>query len=129
VEGIITAFSDEFPRIIGKHRKLTLLVYLTCIMILSLPTVTYGGIYVITFLETYATGAAMMFVVLMECVTIAWFYGKIEKKLFKVINDIVKKILSHSAKPVRLIQKQQYKVRDSREHKFDLIGIKKKQIK
>jgi len=45
-------------------------------MIFSLPTMTYGGIYVITLLEAYATGAAMMVLVLMECVTVAWFYGK-----------------------------------------------------
>jgi len=73
---VITGFLDEFPDKLGKHREKFVLVFLTISFLLALSSTTYGGIYLITLLEMYATGAAIMTVVLVEALAVGWFYGK-----------------------------------------------------
>nr|XP_039248913.1 sodium-dependent serotonin transporter-like isoform X1 [Styela clava] len=75
LEAVITGFSDEFPKTIGKHRELFVLGLLVASFTLSLSTTTYGGIYMVTLMETYATGTAIMIVVLLEAIAVSWFYG------------------------------------------------------
>lgn len=41
----------------------------------SLPTVTYGGNYLVTFLDTFSTSPALMFIVFAEAVSVCYFYG------------------------------------------------------
>ena len=42
----------------------------------ALSTTTQGGMYVLTLLENYGTGPAIMTVVLMECIALSWIYGE-----------------------------------------------------
>ncbi|KAG5675836.1 hypothetical protein PVAND_005706 [Polypedilum vanderplanki] len=75
LEAMITALCDEFPNFIGKRRKLFVLVLLAFIYICALPTMTYGGVYLVNFLNVYGPGLAILFVVFVESAGVFWFYG------------------------------------------------------
>uniref|UniRef100_H2ZI19 Transporter n=1 Tax=Ciona savignyi TaxID=51511 RepID=H2ZI19_CIOSA len=75
LEAVITGFSDEFPETIGKHREKFVLGLLSVSFLLALATTTEGGVYLMTLLEVYATGPAIMTVVLLESISVTWFYG------------------------------------------------------
>ncbi|XP_070495246.1 sodium-dependent serotonin transporter [Chironomus tepperi] len=75
LEAMITALCDEFPETIGKRRKLFVLVLLAFIYICALPTMTYGGVYLVNFLNVYGPGLAILFVVFVESAGVFWFYG------------------------------------------------------
>ncbi|XP_070591563.1 sodium-dependent serotonin transporter isoform X2 [Erythrolamprus reginae] len=75
LEGVITGVLDEFPHTWGKKREwFVLLVIVTCILG-SLSTLTFGGAYVVKLFEEYATGPAVIAVVFLESIAVAWFYG------------------------------------------------------
>lgn len=75
LEAIVTGISDEFPKSVGKHRELFVLCLLSFSFLLSLSTTTFGGIYIVTLMETYAAGTAIMTVVLLEAIAVSWYYG------------------------------------------------------
>uniref|UniRef100_F6XTN6 Transporter n=1 Tax=Ciona intestinalis TaxID=7719 RepID=F6XTN6_CIOIN len=75
LEAVITGFSDEYPETIGKHREKFVLGLLSVSFLLALATTTQGGVYLMTLLEVYATGPAIMTVVLLESISVTWFYG------------------------------------------------------
>ncbi|KAJ8401653.1 hypothetical protein AAFF_G00376240 [Aldrovandia affinis] len=75
LEGVITAVLDEFPHVFVKHREWFVLG-LVCVCYLgSLSTLAYGGAYVVKLFEEYATGPAVITVVLLEVIAVSWFYG------------------------------------------------------
>ncbi|KAF6097178.1 solute carrier family 6 member 4 [Phyllostomus discolor] len=76
LEGVITAVLDEFPHIWAKRRELLVLCVVVTCFFGSLVTLTFGGAYVVKLLEEYATGPAVLTVVLIEAVAVCWFYGK-----------------------------------------------------
>ncbi|XP_036124933.1 sodium-dependent serotonin transporter [Molossus molossus] len=75
LEGVITAVLDEFPHIWSKRRELLVLGVVVICFFGSLTTLTFGGAYVVKLLEEYATGPAVLTVVLLEAVAVYWFYG------------------------------------------------------
>ncbi|XP_054437192.1 sodium-dependent serotonin transporter-like [Pteronotus mesoamericanus] len=75
LEAVITGVLDEFPHIWSKRREWFVLgVVITCFFG-SLATLTFGGAYVVKLLEEYATGPAVLAVVLIEAIAVYWFYG------------------------------------------------------
>lgn len=75
LEGVITAMLDEFPHILVKRREWFVLG-LVCVCYLgALSTLTYGGAFVVKLFEEYATGPAVITVVLLEVIAVSWFYG------------------------------------------------------
>ncbi|XP_077467836.1 solute carrier family 6 member 4a [Stigmatopora argus] len=75
LEGVITAMLDEFPNILVKRRE-CFVFGLVCICYLgALSTLTYGGAFVVKLFEEYATGPAVITVVLLEVIAVSWFYG------------------------------------------------------
>ena len=74
LEAIYTALADEFP-LIKKYRKSFMAVIHVLLCIGSLPTVTNGGMYLVTFLDTFSTSPALMLIVFFEAVSVTWFYG------------------------------------------------------
>ncbi|KAM7068541.1 sodium-dependent serotonin transporter isoform 2-T2 [Molossus nigricans] len=74
LEGVITAVLDEFPHIWSKRRELLVLGVVVICFFGSLTTLTFGGAYVVKLLEEYATGPAVLTVVLLEAVAVYWFY-------------------------------------------------------
>ncbi|EAT42921.1 AAEL005581-PA [Aedes aegypti] len=75
LEAMITALCDEYPRTIGRRRELFVLILLGLIFICALPTMTYGGVYLVNFLNVYGPGLAILFVVFVEAAGVFWFYG------------------------------------------------------
>ncbi|VDK29152.1 unnamed protein product, partial [Gongylonema pulchrum] len=75
IEALITGFCDEYPRVLARRREIfvgfvTIIYYFG-----SLPTVTYGGKYVIPFLDEYGVSLSVLFIVMCEMVAVCWFYG------------------------------------------------------
>ncbi|XP_038146440.1 solute carrier family 6 member 4a [Cyprinodon tularosa] len=75
LEGVITAMLDEFPHLLAKRRE-WFVFGLVCVCYLgALSTLTYGGAFVVKLFEEYATGPAVITVVLLEVIAVSWFYG------------------------------------------------------
>lgn len=75
LEGVITAMLDEYPHVLVKKRE-KFVLGLVCVCYLgALSTLTYGGAFVVKLFEEYATGPAVITVVLLEVVAVSWFYG------------------------------------------------------
>lgn len=77
IEAVFTALADEFP-LMKKRRAISLAILHVFLFLGSLPTVTYGGNYMVVFLDTFSTSPALMVVVFFEAVTVCYLYG-IEK--------------------------------------------------
>ncbi|XP_033254385.1 sodium-dependent serotonin transporter-like [Drosophila miranda] len=75
LEAMITALCDEYPRAIGRRRELFVLLLLVFIFLCALPTMTYGGVVLVNFLNVYGPGLAILFVVFVEAAGVFWFYG------------------------------------------------------
>ncbi|XP_009556762.2 sodium-dependent serotonin transporter [Cuculus canorus] len=75
LEGVITGVLDEFPHVWSKRRELFVLGLTIVCFLGSLATLTFGGAYVVKLFEEYATGPAVLTVVFLEAVAVAWFYG------------------------------------------------------
>lgn len=74
MEGLYTAIVDEYPSL-KKHALITRVVISGIPFITCLPTVTYAGIYVVQWLDTFAISPSVLLVVFTEVVTVSWFYG------------------------------------------------------
>ncbi len=74
LEAIYTALADEFV-VIKTYRKTCMALIHVILFIGSLPTVTYGGMYLVTFLDTFSTSPALMLIVFFECISVNWIYG------------------------------------------------------
>lgn len=74
LEAIYTALADEF-HLVNKYRKTSMAFIHLILFVASLPTVTYGGNFLVTFLDTFATSPALMLIVMMEAISVAWFYN------------------------------------------------------
>ena len=74
LEAIYTALADEF-QIIHKYRRTSMAIIHLSLFLASLPTVTYGGNFLVTFLDTFATSPALMLIVLMEALSVSWLYS------------------------------------------------------
>ena len=84
LEAIYTALADEI-QIIKNNRTISMILIHLILFLLSLPTVSYGGNYLITFLDSFATSPALMLIVFFEAICVTWIYG-----LDKFNNDLVR---------------------------------------
>ncbi|BES95894.1 transporter [Nesidiocoris tenuis] len=75
MEAMITALCDEYPRLLGRNRELFVLILLMMVYVCALPTCTYGGVYLVDFLNVYGPGLAILFVVFVEAAGVCWIYG------------------------------------------------------
>ncbi|GMR53236.1 hypothetical protein PMAYCL1PPCAC_23431, partial [Pristionchus mayeri] len=75
IEALITGFCDEYPRVLLKRREIFVGIVITLYYFGSLPGVTYGGSYVIPFLDEYGVTLSVLFIVMCEMIAVCWFYG------------------------------------------------------
>ncbi|KAK0422183.1 hypothetical protein QR680_007417 [Steinernema hermaphroditum] len=75
IEALITGFCDEFPRTLQRKREYFVLVVIIIYYFGSLPTVTYGGSFVIPFIDEYGVSLSVLFIVCCEMIAVCWFYG------------------------------------------------------
>lgn len=75
-EAIITALSDEFPKI-GRHREIFVACLFTLYFLVGLASCSQGGFYFFHLLDRYAAGYSMLFAVFFEAIAVSWIYGTI----------------------------------------------------
>ncbi|VEN58813.1 unnamed protein product [Callosobruchus maculatus] len=73
-EAIITALSDEFPKI-GRNREIFVACLFSLYFLVGLASCTQGGFYFFHLLDRYAAGYSMLFAVFFESITVSWIYG------------------------------------------------------
>jgi SNF family Na+-dependent transporter len=73
-ESVYTAISDEFP-IIARRPRLSRGFVVLIPFLASIPTLTYGGKYVVQFMDFFGTSPSIMFIVFCELIATAWLYG------------------------------------------------------
>ncbi|KAG1684329.1 Sodium-dependent serotonin transporter [Nymphon striatum] len=75
LEAMITGLCDEYPKVLKKHREWFVGAVIIIVYICALPTTTYGGKYLVSFLDSYAVSISILFVVFVESVAVCWIYG------------------------------------------------------
>lgn len=93
LEAMITGLCDEYPHLLRRNREIFVFVLIVFIYVCALPTVTFGGNYIVNLLDTYGTAMSLLFVVLLESIAISWMYGS--KKIARQIEEM------HGHKPGR----------------------------
>ncbi|XP_055603109.1 sodium-dependent dopamine transporter [Uranotaenia lowii] len=73
-EAIITALSDEFPKI-GRNREVFVAGLFTLYFFVGLASCTQGGFYFFQLLDRYAAGYSILIAVLFEAIAVSWIYG------------------------------------------------------
>ncbi|XP_071959385.1 sodium-dependent noradrenaline transporter-like [Antedon mediterranea] len=74
-ESIATGLIDAFPRRLKNKRKQLVLVMCCVVFLVGLANVSYGGLYVLTLMDSYVAGTSLLFAVCCEAIGISWFYG------------------------------------------------------
>ncbi|XP_078400368.1 sodium-dependent noradrenaline transporter isoform X1 [Cetorhinus maximus] len=74
MEAVVTGITDDF-KFLKKHRKLFTFATAGGTFLVALFCITNGGIYVLTLLDQFAAGTAILFGVLIEAIGVSWFYG------------------------------------------------------
>uniref|UniRef100_A0A1I7WP54 Transporter n=1 Tax=Heterorhabditis bacteriophora TaxID=37862 RepID=A0A1I7WP54_HETBA len=74
IEALITGFCDE-SRFLSKNREWFVAIVCVAYYIGSLPAISYGGQYVIPFLDEYGVSLSVLFIVTCEMIAVCWFYG------------------------------------------------------
>ena len=75
LEAFITGVLDEF-KVFRKHREVFVACLLSVCFLTSLATTTYGGKYLVQFLDKFAAPISILFIVFLEAVAVSWFYGE-----------------------------------------------------
>ncbi|XP_065082711.1 sodium-dependent dopamine transporter isoform X2 [Ochlerotatus camptorhynchus] len=73
-EAIITALSDEFPKI-GRNREIFVACLFSLYFVVGLASCTQGGFYFFQLLDRYAAGYSILIAVLFEAIAVSWIYG------------------------------------------------------
>lgn len=73
-EAIITALSDEFPKI-KRNREVFVGCLFSLYFVVGLLSCTQGGFYFFQLLDKYAAGYSILIAVLFETVAVSWIYG------------------------------------------------------
>ncbi|XP_059615994.1 sodium-dependent dopamine transporter isoform X2 [Phlebotomus argentipes] len=73
-EAIITALSDEFPKI-GRNREIFVACLFSLYFCVGLASCTQGGFYFFQLLDRYAAGYSILIAVFFEAIAVSWIYG------------------------------------------------------
>lgn len=80
-EAIITALSDEFPKI-GRNREIFVGCLFSLYFVVGLASCTQGGFYFFQLLDKYAAGYSILIAVFFEAVAVSWIYGNLSNQYF-----------------------------------------------
>ncbi|XP_037076971.1 sodium-dependent noradrenaline transporter-like [Pollicipes pollicipes] len=78
LECVITGLMDEFGARFKSwhlHRRVVTLFVVGSSFLVALTSLTPGGIYVFTWLDTYSAGLALLCSALFEAIAVGWVYG------------------------------------------------------
>ena len=73
-ESVYTAISDEYP-IFARHPRLSRGLVVLIPFLVSMPTLTHGGKYIVHFMDFFGTSPSILFIVLCELIATLWYYG------------------------------------------------------
>ncbi|XP_068145280.1 sodium-dependent dopamine transporter [Drosophila tropicalis] len=85
-EAIITALSDEFPKI-RRNRELFVAGLFSLYFVVGLASCTQGGFYFFHLLDRYAAGYSILVAVFFEAIAVSWIYGT--KRFSDDIRDMI----------------------------------------
>lgn len=74
MEGLYTAIVDEYPKL-KNHPIKTRLAISAVPFLTALPTVCYGGIYVVQWLDRFAISPSIIIIAFLEIIAVMWIYG------------------------------------------------------
>jgi SNF family Na+-dependent transporter len=74
MEGLYTAITDEYPYL-KRHKFIFRAIISGVPFLTSLATVTYGGSFVVQWLDTFSVNPSVLVIVLIEIIVIAWIFG------------------------------------------------------
>ncbi|KAF6200954.1 hypothetical protein GE061_005401 [Apolygus lucorum] len=74
LENVLTSLSDEFPEL-RQHKLGFCIVTAVFCYTIGLTCVTYGGNYVLTLMDVYGGGVAVLFIAISESIALLWIYG------------------------------------------------------
>ncbi|KAL7672373.1 hypothetical protein ACOME3_007260 [Neoechinorhynchus agilis] len=92
IEGMHAAIASEY-RIAQVHEYMSRFCLIALCFVLSIPSITAGGKYVIDFMDTYGVSPSIMFVVFLEVCTVSYVYGT------KKFQNKIESILGEDARP------------------------------
>ncbi|XP_071848905.1 sodium-dependent dopamine transporter-like isoform X3 [Apostichopus japonicus] len=74
-EAILTALSDQFPRVIKAHREIAVFLLFAFYMLVGLAFTSQGGTYLVFLFDNFAAQYAILTAVFFEAIAVSWFYG------------------------------------------------------
>ncbi|XP_061683677.1 sodium- and chloride-dependent GABA transporter 2-like [Syngnathoides biaculeatus] len=89
IEGVMTSFSDIFPRVmrLAGRREIFLLLFCLTAFFFQLIMITEGGMYIFQIFDYYAcSGACILFVCVFESLAVGWIFGA--ERLCGAIKDM-----------------------------------------
>lgn len=74
-EAVVTGLVDEYPRLLRKRKELFIAFLCFVCFLLGIPMVMQGGMYILNLYNWQSGGVSLLFLALLEVVTVAWGYG------------------------------------------------------
>uniref|UniRef100_A0A8D8YPX1 Transporter n=1 Tax=Cacopsylla melanoneura TaxID=428564 RepID=A0A8D8YPX1_9HEMI len=74
LENVLTSVSDEFL-VLRNHKLIFCICTAVVCYLIGLSCVTYGGNYVLTLMDVYGGGTAVLCIAIFECIALVWVYG------------------------------------------------------
>lgn len=74
-EAILTALSDQFPKVIKAHREIVVFLLFAFYMLVGLAFTSQGGTYLVFLFDNFAAQYAILTAVFFEAIAVSWFYG------------------------------------------------------
>jgi len=88
VESLMTGLVDNWPEVLRPRRKLFTLAMTVFMMVLGIPMITNGGVYVFQLMDFYAaSGMSLLWCVFFQTTAICWIFGA--KKFYACIEQMV----------------------------------------
>ncbi|XP_058509155.1 sodium- and chloride-dependent betaine transporter-like [Solea solea] len=89
LETVISSVTDIFPEMLRRlwRREILLLLFCLICFITQIPLTTQGGVYLFQLIDYYGcSGACLLFVSLIQCVTVGWSFGA--ERLCDAVEDM-----------------------------------------
>ncbi|XP_034255011.1 sodium-dependent proline transporter-like isoform X1 [Thrips palmi] len=74
LENVLTSISDEFT-VLRTHKLMFCIGTALFCYVVGLSCITHGGNYVLTLMDVYGGGIAVLFIAIVECCSLVWIYG------------------------------------------------------
>ncbi|XP_076436737.1 sodium- and chloride-dependent GABA transporter 1-like [Babylonia areolata] len=71
----LTTIIDHFPRTLLRRRPLVTAVFCSFFLVISLPFVMQGGMYVVQLVDWFVAALSVMIIGFIECLVVGWIYG------------------------------------------------------